>query len=197
MHLTSTSSIGDAMDRSSIEAVALDLIAQRGFDAVKVQDICNACHITKPTFYHYIPSKDDLLVSSYHMAAKAACKLIDEAGKKGSCWERMVASFSVIFDEAERFGCEQLGRVLAMNIKERHGNVSRSDYMTERMVPLVREGQASGEFANNAEAELLYAAVADIFQGLEYLWCESGGSFAWREAFKSEAAATLGARATK
>lgn len=50
------------MDRTTIENAALKLFHERGFDAVKVQDICAECGITKPTFYHYVPSKDDILL---------------------------------------------------------------------------------------------------------------------------------------
>jgi len=48
-------------NRSAILDSALDLFSRRGFDAVGVQEICDASGITKPTLYHYFGSKVGLL----------------------------------------------------------------------------------------------------------------------------------------
>ena len=48
-------------NRSLIMEKALALFADRGYDAVGVQEICEAAAITKPTLYHYFGSKRGLL----------------------------------------------------------------------------------------------------------------------------------------
>ncbi len=48
-------------NRSHILNVALNLFAERGYDAVGVQDIALAAGITKPTLYHYFGSKRGLV----------------------------------------------------------------------------------------------------------------------------------------
>jgi AcrR family transcriptional regulator len=48
-------------NREKILRAALALFASRGYDAVGVQEICDACEITKPTLYHYFASKQGLL----------------------------------------------------------------------------------------------------------------------------------------
>lgn len=50
-------------NRSIIAEQALALFATRGYDAVGVQEICEAAAITKPTLYHYFGSKRGLLES--------------------------------------------------------------------------------------------------------------------------------------
>jgi AcrR family transcriptional regulator len=51
-----------AMDnRDVILNQALNLFSERGYDAVGVQEICEAAGITKPTLYHYFGSKRGLL----------------------------------------------------------------------------------------------------------------------------------------
>ncbi len=44
-------------NRKAILDAALDLFSRRGYDAVGVQEICEASGITKPTLYHYFGSK--------------------------------------------------------------------------------------------------------------------------------------------
>lgn len=48
-------------NRSLLLATALHLFAERGYDAVGVQEIVEAVHLTKPTLYHYFGSKTGLL----------------------------------------------------------------------------------------------------------------------------------------
>ncbi len=48
-------------NRSNILAQALELFAERGYDAVGVQAICEAAGVTKPTLYHYFGSKRGVL----------------------------------------------------------------------------------------------------------------------------------------
>lgn len=48
-------------NRETILEQALTLFSERGYDAVGVQEICDAAGITKPTLYHYFGSKRGLL----------------------------------------------------------------------------------------------------------------------------------------
>jgi AcrR family transcriptional regulator len=42
-------------------SAALNLWVERGYEAVGVQEICDAAQVTKPTLYHYFGSKAGLL----------------------------------------------------------------------------------------------------------------------------------------
>lgn len=53
-------------NRNTIATEALALFAERGYDAVGVQDIALAAGITKPTLYHYFGSKRGLLETLMH-----------------------------------------------------------------------------------------------------------------------------------
>lgn len=48
-------------NRARILESALHLFASRGYDAIGVQEICEAAGITKPTLYHYFGNKRGLL----------------------------------------------------------------------------------------------------------------------------------------
>lgn len=48
-------------NRPRLLATALELFAQRGYDATGVQDVAAAAGVTKPTLYHYFGSKRGLL----------------------------------------------------------------------------------------------------------------------------------------
>ena len=48
-------------NKEMIANTALKLFAQKGYEGVGVQEICDAAGITKPTLYHYFKSKRGLL----------------------------------------------------------------------------------------------------------------------------------------
>lgn len=53
--------LADMDNRENILDCALQLFSARGYDAVGVQEICEAAGITKPTLYYYFGSKKGLL----------------------------------------------------------------------------------------------------------------------------------------
>ncbi len=50
-------------NRTALLHCALEMFASKGYEAVGVQEIVDAVHVTKPTLYHYFGSKQGLLQS--------------------------------------------------------------------------------------------------------------------------------------
>lgn len=65
------------MNRKRLEQIvdtSLTMFREKGFDKTSVMDICNACQITKPTFYKYVNSKEELLRHYYDRRWKPCCR---------------------------------------------------------------------------------------------------------------------------
>jgi AcrR family transcriptional regulator len=76
-----------AHSRATTVDVAMQLFAERGYDAVTVADICAAAEIAPRTFFRYFPTKEDVLAEpARQMAARLTAALaaapdeVDDAG---------------------------------------------------------------------------------------------------------------------
>lgn len=163
-----------------IEEAALKLFHEHGYDAVKVSDICAACGTTKPTFYHYISSKDDLLISYYDDIIEHLAERLDAMTDEEDCWHQLSSCFEVLVDESSHIGSDLLSRILVINLQDDQHSFDRRSHITDSMVSTIRRGQKSGQFLNTSDPVRLYEAAAYLFQGYEMLWCIRKGGMDWR-----------------
>lgn len=68
-----------ADNRSRLLDAALGLFAERGYDAVGVQEIATSLELTKPTLYHYFGSKQGLLEVLVKERGEALLRRLDAA----------------------------------------------------------------------------------------------------------------------
>ena len=67
--------------RTKIYHSAINLFAARGFENVKISDICEAAEISTGTFYYYFPSKESVFLE-YAMVTDG---LMDELAASINC----------------------------------------------------------------------------------------------------------------
>jgi AcrR family transcriptional regulator len=57
---------------STIAQVTLDLVQERGFDAVRIEDICEIAEVSRSTFFRYFDSKEASYVAGLHEGRREA-----------------------------------------------------------------------------------------------------------------------------
>lgn len=179
------------VNADQIQETALQLFHQHGYDAVKVSDICDACGTTKPTFYHYVSSKDDLLISYYDDVIEHLAERIDDMADEEDCWHQIFGCFEVLMDESSHIGSDLLGRMLVINLQEDRHSFDRRSHITDSMVKTIRRGQESGQFLNTSDPIQLYEAAAYLFQGYEMMWCIRKGGMDWHAKLEASLRALL------
>ena len=167
------------MDRTTIENAALKLFHERGFGAVKVQDICAECGITKPTFYHYVPSKDDILLRYNEEALGTVEAHVAGTDPEGPV-SQLLGAYLVLIDECERIGPDLLSRITCSNLQKNHGSYDTRPTIIERMEAIITAGQRSGAIGNAGDPHQLYLSSAYLYEGLQFMWCLKRGDFDWR-----------------
>lgn len=140
--------------RREIYTAALALFAERGFDAVSVEQVCQAADVAKATFFLHFPTKSALLFEfSRLLAAELGQKLREPGADVASEIARMLDLFSDRWLENGAVMAAMLREFLrtpeAVMAMPREGRELR-----DVVESLLRRGQASGELRTDVDARL-------------------------------------------
>ncbi len=146
--------------RASLHHTLLQLVMSQGYDAISVQDICEAANIGRSTFYAHYTSKDDLKRSGLdHL------KAILTAGRLGPT-ERF-DFVSALFSHAG----DHLG--LYQALKGTPGEAVSINAVRRILIDLVREGARTGS-EKSSEASIQF--VVGGLMGLLLWWLDNGAT---------------------
>ena len=156
---------------------AYELIKKQGYDNVSVKNICQECGITKPTFYHYLKSKDELISCFYNrLTDELATNMLDMIVAE-NYWEQIWVGFRSILDWSQEFGEDLYSQLFISNLRENKGTFNISKPLMRVMVALVKRAQKAGQIRNQSKAEELYENSIYLSFGYGVNWCMENGSF--------------------
>jgi AcrR family transcriptional regulator len=70
--------------RERLRSAMVELIAQRGYPAVRILDLTQLAHVSRPTFYNLYTDKEELLLSAYEEIAGRTTEKVAVAFAKGA-----------------------------------------------------------------------------------------------------------------
>ena len=76
--------------RERLRSAMIELIAERGYPAVRILDLTQLAHVSRPTFYNLFADKEELLLSAYEDIAGRTTKRVGEAYASGATPEQSV-----------------------------------------------------------------------------------------------------------
>lgn len=166
-----------------IQDTAIDLFRKKGFDATSVQDICDACGITKPTFYKYVRSKEELLRHFYDQATEELLLQLQKPMEEHDYWGMIWAGFTNTSNYSLNLGWELLSKYLILNFHE-HTVTSRYTSVGRKLsTQAIAMAQQTGQIRNHADPDVLFMTLKNI--GLAYMlhWCMTKEGFDYFSAF--------------
>lgn len=171
------------INKKIITQKALEMFRKRGYKNVTVDEICVACGITKPTFYSYVPAKEELILDVYDNIIDHLLDNIADIEKISSPYEQLICVFSKLINETADFGADLLTQLFVANFKkDRHSFAFRSQ-LTKLALSLIEKAKEKGEITNPADAENLYYTLGHLFTGYASIWCITQGQEDQKETF--------------
>lgn len=159
--------------KKNIFLKAIELFAEKGFENVKITDICESLKISTGSFYYYYPSKEAVFLEY----TAAADDLMD------SFVENMVYSSQadrlkqLVMQKVQMFS--SVGQKMSntcMTAFLKHKDASSMDIGRRAYVEFekaLNDGIASGEFRSSIDTKMLTSTLRYIVAGLTMRWVSS------------------------
>lgn len=81
------------LKREAVLRAAADLFNEQGFYTTSIDDVARRLHVTKPTIYHYVENKDDILYQCIRIGVEATRDAVTGiAGHPGRAIDRLKAA---------------------------------------------------------------------------------------------------------
>ncbi len=154
----------------------MKLFLRRGFDAVTIEEICDAADVARATFFLHFSTKEALLTEYGIRANHALIELI--RATHGSATATLKSALKMLAERAMR-----QPDVVRLHVRELLSRppafLESQQEQTENLVSLlaavIRRGQAAGEFRRKIEPALAAVALCSTYFALIYEWARRGG----------------------
>lgn len=164
--------MGKAIEtKQAIFDAAIELVRQKGYADTNIVDICEACGITKPTFYYYYKSKEDIFANmDFHsIVDKTVLPLILRAENP---WQQMnIYMIATLKQFALAYGKEVLrAAVISSMATGKNPFAFITPEQSEVTLPLVKKAQEMGIVRNHMDAEKILMYSTTMFVGTLLMW---------------------------
>jgi TetR/AcrR family fatty acid metabolism transcriptional regulator len=158
-----------------IEA-AVKVFASRGYYNSRISDIVKEAHTAHGLFYHYYPSKEDILVTIFRNAFKTVLDKMEQIdGKDKNALEKLKSLIIYMFKVFQ--GNPDLYRVLTMDVPRlskfyEKENQDLYNRFFVKIADFLKQGQQEGQIADYIPpiigAHLLHGAVDAVIRQYGY-----------------------------
>lgn len=166
--------------KQRILATAIDLIKEKGYNSVTLNDICATANVSKNTFYYYFKSKEDLLIHFYGIPTNKikmnlASILMEEVNIE-QYWKLIEPMLDFIVDN----GPEIIKNMIYALINQHMLEVQPSKFglpNSDVVNTIIKRAQSSNEIRNSSDPVLLANAIRAQVLGIILFWCTENGEF--------------------
>ncbi len=175
--------------KRKLVSTALELLKEKGFDAINVEEITKKAGVAKGTFYTYFKRKEDIVLD---ISRVPFGEIAEEIHKMDSMeiTEKLTHYFRRFMECVEYGGihiCRQWVRdVLDPNSVPDNKDGQKWVYDVEMLREILTNAVKNGELKQETPVEVLTHIIISELYGMMTCWCMSDGKFEpldWTEKF--------------
>ncbi len=152
---------------------AVDLFERQGFDATKVDEICELADVAQKTFYNHFPTKQNLFRELAEGVVAEMHAVLEDARRQPLSTQQRLRYF---FDRVEQ-NTEDFGRVSRELIVEairvsqlEGGNPEETRRLHASFGALLRDGVERGDVGDAFDLEFLTEMAVGVFTSIVLNW---------------------------
>lgn len=170
--------------KKKIFDAAIELIKEKGYQNVTIDEICASCNVTKGAFYYHFDSKESVIEQIHLDTDQIVEKKIAQLLKMPPSL-KIFQEMSYFYGEitVER-GIEVMRHKLHSNIDAAITNGGYHDFFDPEKRPALKlfksiflEIQNNGEVTQDASFETFFRHLIIAYNGVVLDWCCNGGSY--------------------
>jgi AcrR family transcriptional regulator len=162
--------------RGEIYSAAMNLFLRRGFEAVTIEEICDAADVARGTFFLHFPTKEALLAEYGTRANQDLAELI--RNYQGNATATLRAALKMLAERAL-----QQPDVVRLHVREvlsrppvfLESHQDQTENLVSLIAAVIGRGQVAGEFRRKLEPALAAVALCATYFALIYEWARRGG----------------------
>lgn len=160
--------------KNKIYQASIKLIEQKGYNDMKIDDICKIAGVSVGSFYNYFKSKIDILVEIFDRADNYFENIV-EKNLSGKNSEENIIIFFEYYAKYNLF--TGLDTVKQLYNPNNTLFITKGRYMQELLIKTIQNGQEKNEILINKTAEEITEYLFVAARGIIYDWCIHDGSY--------------------
>lgn len=166
--------------RARILNAAIALMTERGYDAVKVEDIAARADVANATFFLHFPTKASLLAAFNEQVSQKIAERLDSFTL--GAVDKLELVRALVLDEWSRHGGLLRKIVADAANQDGAGLIASSESLVDLVAGIVQEGQQADELTREFEPGLVAAALVSAWRASTIQWAATGDGAAARRA---------------
>lgn len=166
--------------RMRILNAALELMAERGYDRVKVEEICARADIANATFFLHFPTKAALIGAFNEQISEKIAERLN--GFTLPATDKLELLRAITLDEWSRQSHLLRAIVAEAASQDAPGLADSSASLKSLITGIIADGQSTGEFTTDFDADLVAQALVSTWRATTLEWAATGDDRAARRA---------------
>jgi TetR/AcrR family transcriptional regulator, fatty acid metabolism regulator protein len=157
-----------------IYKTAIEMMEQKGFQNLKVEEICKTAGVSVGSFYNCFKSKNDILNEVFRHIDEYFLNTVSDKLKEGNSIDRIKKYFEVYADYNVARGIEFTKQLYGV-----HNNlfIIKGRCLQTILRDIVKDGQEAGEITRDMSSDEIVEFLFIAIRGVVYHWCLNDGQF--------------------
>lgn len=160
--------------KNKIYKTSIELMEKKGYENIKVEEICKKAGVSIGSFYNYFNSKNDILIEIFKRADDYFQNEVANNLVSTNSLDLIVEFFDYYAKYNELVGIDTMKQLYNANNKL---FVQKGRFMQILLKEIIERGQLKGEIFKDMTADELDEYLFVAARGVAYHWCINDGQY--------------------